>query len=122
MAACAPYVDINMQRDGMDAVFLSPHKFVGGPGTPGVLCVRYTFANCTGASAYPPSTASGGTVKMVYPDPVTKETKAEYHSDLIVKEEGGTPSVMESIRCGLVFRIRNLVGLNAIERTRIPIC
>lgn len=33
-------MDINMARDGQDAVFISPHKFVGGPNTPGVLAVR----------------------------------------------------------------------------------
>src|SRR3712207_8365516 len=42
-AACAPYVDIEMYGPGRsrkDAIFISPHKFIGGPGTPGVLVVR----------------------------------------------------------------------------------
>jgi selenocysteine lyase/cysteine desulfurase len=71
-AAAAPYVNIKMASTNeddelsyLDAIYISPHKFVGGPGTPGILCIKKEFANCTGASQLPPSIPGGGTVTMV---------------------------------------------------------
>lgn len=60
-----PYVDIDMrsgEMDGYDAVFLSPHKFVGGPGTPGILLMNRALYRLAG---HPPSTCGGGTVAYV---------------------------------------------------------
>jgi len=60
-----PYVDIDMrsgEMDGYDAVFLSPHKFVGGPGTPGILLMNRALYRLAGM---PPSTCGGGTVAYV---------------------------------------------------------
>jgi len=66
MHACSgPYVDIDMrsgEMDGYDAVFLSPHKFVGGPGTPGILLMNRALYRLAGM---PPSTCGGGTVAYV---------------------------------------------------------
>ena len=58
-AAAAPYVDIDM-RQGFDAVFLSPHKFIGGPGTPGVLIAHRRILTNT-----VPDVVGGGTVAYV---------------------------------------------------------
>jgi len=61
----APYVKIDMKSgeiDGYDAVFLSPHKFVGGPGTPGILVMNKALYRL---NAQPPSTCGGGTVAYV---------------------------------------------------------
>lgn len=60
-----PYVEIKMrsgEMDGYDAIFLSPHKFPGGPGSPGILMMNKALYHL-GSS--PPSTCGGGTVDFV---------------------------------------------------------
>ena len=109
-AAAAPYVGIEMNPAGRpdaakDAVFISPHKFIGGPGTPGVLVVkRRLLTNRV------PTVPGGGTVRYV------SESGHSYISDPIHREEGGTPAIIESIRAGLVFQLKDAVGEAAIER------
>ena len=113
-AAAGPYlaIDMNPQPDCpdghlayKDAVFISPHKFVGGPGTPGVLVAkRSLFANRV------PSVPGGGTVLFVSPDGQT------YHPDPVAREEAGTPAIVESIRAGLVFALKQAVGAEEIRR------
>ncbi len=111
-AACAPYVDIEMTpppgvdaRAYKDAVFLSPHKFIGGPGTPGVLVVRRELL-----TNRVPDSPGGGTVMYV------NEAEHIYLSDPAHREEGGTPAIVESIRAGLVFQLKQAVGTDLIER------
>ncbi|MEX1196829.1 MAG: aminotransferase class V-fold PLP-dependent enzyme [Pseudohongiellaceae bacterium] len=101
-AAAAPYVRIDMTDK--DAVFLSPHKFIGGPGTPGVLIVKRHLATHA-----VPAMPGGGTVSFVTPD------KHDYLQDLERREEGGTPGIVEAIRAGLVFRVQQTVGTARIE-------
>ncbi len=110
-AACGPYVDIDMQPrcsdhplSYKDAVFLSPHKFIGGPGTPGVLLVRRDLV-----SNSVPDTVGGGTVAYVNPE------EHRYLSDPEHREEGGTPAIIESIRAGLVFDLKEAVGVEVIR-------
>ena len=110
-AACAPYVSINMiappDVDPLaykDAIFLSPHKFIGGPGTPGVLVVRRELA-----TNRVPDVPGGGTVMYVNP------TEHRYLTDAEHREEGGTPGIVESIRAGLVFQLKDAVGVDTIE-------
>jgi selenocysteine lyase/cysteine desulfurase len=107
-AAAAPYVDIEMYGDGelsyKDAVFLSPHKFVGGPGTPGVLVVRRELVRNR-----VPTVPGGGTVAYVNP------SEHRYLDDPVQREEGGTPAIVESIRAGLVFQLKAAVGADAIR-------
>lgn len=107
-AASAPYVEINMHPDDplarKDAVFLSPHKFIGGPGTPGVLVMnRVIIQNSV------PVVPGGGTVAYVN----TEEHR--YLLDSEHREEGGTPAIIESIRAGLVFQLKESVGISAIQ-------
>jgi selenocysteine lyase/cysteine desulfurase len=104
-AAAGPYVAIDMNaRDALDAVFLSPHKFVGGPGTPGVLIAKtQVFRNLI------PSIVGGGTVSYVSPDDHV------YVKDLERREEAGTPAIVESIRAGMVVALRQQVGLDLIH-------
>ncbi len=104
-AAAAPYVEIEMQRtaegldDHKDAIFISPHKFIGGPGTPGVLIVKkHLLTNSV------PSVPGGGTVAYVGPD------EHRYLDDPAHREEGGTPDIIGAIRAGLVFRLKDTVG------------
>ncbi len=113
-AAAGPYLPIELNpapqlEDGhlafKDAVFLSPHKFVGGPGTPGVLVAkRALFRNRV------PTVPGGGTVTFVSPK------DHSYHSDAEVREEGGTPAIVEAIRAGLVFALKEAVGAVEIRR------
>jgi selenocysteine lyase/cysteine desulfurase len=108
-AAAAPYVAIEMDPPGdplayADAVFISPHKFIGGPGTPGVLVARRElFTNRV------PSVPGGGTVAYVNP------FEHVYLTDIEHREEGGTPAIVESIRAGLVFGLKAAVGVDAIR-------
>ncbi len=112
-AAAAPYVKIEMNmaddlEDGRliykDAIFLSPHKFIGGPGTPGVLIAKKKlFQNRV------PTTPGGGTVAFVTAD------EHQYHADPVHREEGGTPAIIESIRAGLVFQLKDAVGWETIR-------
>jgi selenocysteine lyase/cysteine desulfurase len=101
-AAAAPYVPIEM--GSKDAVFISPHKLIGGPGTPGVLVARRElFANRV------PDVPGGGTVRYVSPD------DHDYHPAIEHREEAGTPAIVESIRAGLVFQLKQAVGADVIE-------
>ncbi len=101
-AAAAPYVDIDMNPGGelaKDAVFISGHKFIGGPGTPGILVAkRHFFEHSI------PTIPGGGTVHFV------TKTQQSYYEDIEVREEGGTPAVVEAIRAGLVFQLKEKVG------------
>jgi len=102
-AAAAPYVDIDMGQ-GFDAVFLSPHKFIGGPGTPGVLIAhRRILTNSV------PDVVGGGTVAYVNP------LEHRYLADPAHREEAGTPAIIESIRAGLVFGLKDAVGVDTIR-------
>lgn len=108
-AASAPYVGIEMRSsdndgDYKDAIFLSPHKLVGGPGTPGVLVVRKDLLDNV-----VPAVPGGGTVQYVSPERHT------YVSDPEHREEGGTPAIVESIRAGLVFKLKGDVGVDRIR-------
>ena len=110
-AAAAPYVDIEMTRScdehpqcQKDAVFLSPHKFIGGPGTPGVLAVRRELL-----TNRVPVVPGGGTVTYVNP------LEHRYLDDPAHREEGGTPAIIESIRAGLVFQLKQAVGAEVIR-------
>ena len=110
-AAAAPYVDIDMvprcaehPLAHKDAIFLSPHKFIGGPGTPGVLVVRRELLTNT-----VPDIVGGGTVAYVNPQ------EHRYLVDPEHREEGGTPAIVESIRAGLVFQLKSAVGVDVIR-------
>jgi len=108
-AAAGPYVPIRFAAsrpgagDHKDAVFLSPHKFPGGPQTPGVLVVRRELVR-----NQVPTAPGGGTVMFV--DPIGHR----YLDDPVAREEGGTPAIVESIRAGLVFALKQSVGTDLI--------
>ena len=113
-AAAGPHVEIAMNPKGeriderlahKDAVFLSPHKFAGGPGTPGILVAkRRLFNNPI------PVVPAGGTLRWVSP---TCQTFVEQTEQ---REEGGTPGIIESIRAGLAFQLKRAVGALEIRR------
>ncbi len=107
-AAAAPYEAIRMNGsdplDYKDAVFISPHKFIGGPGTPGVLVVKKNVLRNR-----VPAVPGGGTVAYVNP------VEHRYLADPEQREEGGTPAIIESIRAGLVFQLKEAVGEEVIR-------
>lgn len=102
-AAAAPYVGIDVSDK--DAVFISPHKFLGGPGTPGLLVVRRSLLH-----NQIPALPGGGTVSFVAPD------FHHYLEDCEHREEGGTPGIVEAIRTGLVFKLQAEIGTEVIEQ------
>lgn len=108
-AAAAPYVEIDVAPAPdplayMDAIFLSPHKLIGGPGTPGILVARRElFANRV------PVVPGGGTVSFVNP------TEHRYLTDVEHREEGGTPNIIGAIRAGLAFQLKDQVGTDRIR-------
>ncbi|MFP5351416.1 MAG: aminotransferase class V-fold PLP-dependent enzyme [Actinomycetota bacterium] len=108
-AAAASYVSIEMgdrrTSSYKDAIFVSPHKLIGGPGTPGVLIVRKELLTNS-----VPSVPGGGTVAYVNP------VEHRYLTDPEQREEGGTPDIVGSIRAGLVFQLKEAVGTEEIER------
>ena len=108
-AAAGPYVPVCVAAsapgagDHKDAVFLSPHKFPGGPQTPGVLVVHRDLVRNT-----VPTVPGGGTVAFVDP------AGHRYLDDPVAREEGGTPAIVESIRAGLVFGLKQAIGTDLI--------
>lgn len=108
-AGAGAYVGVDMRpagrpQGGGDALFFSPHKFVGGPGACGVLVARRgLFRNRV------PSVPGGGTVAFVWAGGQEYEPHPEH------REEGGTPGIMQSIRAGLAFGIKARVGAARIE-------
>ncbi|GFP88297.1 probable cysteine desulfurase [Phtheirospermum japonicum] len=105
-AARGPHAKIDMRSneiDGYDAIFLSTHKYVGGPGSPGILLMsKALYRLCSS----PPSTCGGGTVNYdtVYLDSIEE------------REDAGTPPIIQKIRAALAFWIKEYIGHKAIAR------
>ena len=112
-AASAPYEPINMHPDNpsqkLDAIFFSPHKFLGGPGSCGVLVYdKHLHKNPH------PDTPGGGNVKWTNP-----WGKYGYHQDTETREDGGTPGILQVIRTALCIRLKeqmNPVRMKAREQ------
>jgi len=106
-AASAPYVEINMNKDSetfFDAIFISPHKFVGGPGSSGILVFNERIYDL----ALSPTTAGGGTVNFV------SETIIDYSDDIEVRERAGTPGVLQTIKAALAIDLKDALGIDTI--------
>jgi selenocysteine lyase/cysteine desulfurase len=117
-AACAPYVDIDMNPEprgegddpSIDAIFVSPHKFLGGPGSSGVLVFNERIYH----RELPPSVSAGGTV-----DYVGMESQ-DFIGRIEEREKAGTPGVLQTLKAGLVFEIKDRVGTDVIhEREQV---
>ena len=112
-AACAPYVNIDMNPEpegegddpSIDAVFISPHKFLGGPGSSGVLVFNERIYD----RELPPSVSAGGTVDYV------GMTGQDFISSIEEREKAGTPGVLQTLKAGLVFQIKDSVGVDVIN-------
>lgn len=113
-AACAPYVDIDMNPEpsgdgddpSIDAIFISPHKFLGGPGSSGVLVFHERIYH----RELPPSMSAGGTVDYV------GLHGQDFISGIEEREKAGTPGVLQTLKAGLVFQIKDRVGVERINK------
>ncbi|MFW6136581.1 MAG: aminotransferase class V-fold PLP-dependent enzyme, partial [Candidatus Aminicenantaceae bacterium] len=108
-AAVAPYVPIDMNTDEeayYDAIFFSPHKFLGGPGSCGVLIFREDIYR----SDLPPTTAGGGTVDFV------GFTGHDFSADIETREKAGTPPILQLIKAALVLELKDKIGIDSIEK------
>ncbi|RWR90658.1 putative cysteine desulfurase [Cinnamomum micranthum f. kanehirae] len=111
-ATSGPYVRIDLRSgelEGYDAVFLSPHKLVGGPGTPGILLMSNALYYL-GSNA--PSTSAGGTVAFVNG---FNEKDTLYYEDIEEREDAGTPAIVQKIRAALAFWVKEYMGYDLID-------
>ncbi|HOX86108.1 MAG TPA: aminotransferase class V-fold PLP-dependent enzyme [bacterium] len=109
-AACAPYDSIDMHpadpMEKLDAIYFSPHKFLGGPGSSGVLIFdSQLYRNRV------PDQPGGGTVEWTNP-----WGEHRYVADIEVREDGGTPGFLQSIRAALAVRLKEQMGVDAIHQ------
>jgi selenocysteine lyase/cysteine desulfurase len=107
-ACSAPYVDINMHPEAkgthLDAIYFSPHKFLGGPGTSGVLIFnKKIYKNII------PDQPGGGTV--LYSNPWKFH---EYITDIEQREDGGTPPFLQGIKVAMCVRLKEEMGVENI--------
>jgi selenocysteine lyase/cysteine desulfurase len=112
-AASAPYTTINMHPDDplekLDGIFFSPHKFLGGPGSAGVLIFdSRLYQNNV------PDHPGGGTVLWTNP-----WGEYQYISDIEAREDGGTPPFLQMIKAALAIKLKEQMGVeNIIEREK----
>ncbi len=108
-AASAPYVDIDMHPtdplERLDAVMFSPHKFLGGPGSSGVL----VFNNKLYSNKIPDH-PGGGTVTWTNP-----WGEHHFYDDIEVREDGGTPGFLQTIRTALSIKLKEQMGTDKIR-------
>lgn len=104
-ACSAPYVDIDMHpaqpQRALDAVYFSPHKFLGGPGSCGILVFSPGWYN-----ARVPDQPGGGTVSWTNP-----WQQHRYFDDIEVREDGGTPGFLQLIRAALAVQLKEAMGV-----------
>jgi selenocysteine lyase/cysteine desulfurase len=112
-AASAPYEDINMHPEDedarLDAIFFSPHKFLGGPGSSGILIFHKSLYHSKS-----PDQPGGGTVEWTNP-----WGEYQYFNDIEVREDGGTPGFLQSMRAAFAILLKEQMKTqNIIQRER----
>ncbi len=109
-AASGPYIKIDMHPENpaerLDAVFFSPHKFLGGPGTSGVLIFNKNLYNNR-----VPDQPGGGTVNWTNP-----WGEHSFIEDIEAREDGGTPGFLQGIRTALAIILKEEMGVKNIEK------
>ncbi|KAI3506242.1 hypothetical protein L1887_28598 [Cichorium endivia] len=112
-AASGPYVEIDMRSgavDGYDAIALSPHKFLGGPGSPGILLMSKALYQLKDS---PPSTCGGGTVNFVN---CFDEKDTLYVNDIEEREDAGTPQIIQRVKAALAFQVKEYISCEVIAK------
>ncbi|NND52787.1 MAG: aminotransferase class V-fold PLP-dependent enzyme [Flavobacteriaceae bacterium] len=104
-ACSGPYIDMNMHPEDeeayLDAIFFSPHKFLGGPGTSGVLVFnKKLYTNMI------PDCPGGGTVSWTNP-----WGEHKYIDDIEDREDGGTPGFLQTIKTALAIKLKEQMGV-----------
>ena len=101
-AAIAPYERIDAAE--LDAVYFSPHKYVGGPGSAGVLLIHRRIYR----DDLPPTVGAGGTVNFV------DFTGQDYSDDVETREKAGTPGILQTMRASLAMELQERLGYETI--------
>jgi len=107
-SASAPYIDIDVYHDRdsyFDAIFFSPHKFLGGPGSCGILILHEKLYR----TDLPPTCSGGGTVDYV------GFTTQLYSRDIEVREKPGTPGIFQMMKAALAMELKEKLGVDKIE-------
>ena len=109
-ASAAPYLPINVNVPGseVDAAFISPHKFLGGPGSSGILIIKKDLIPQTTPVTHQ---SGGGTVFYV------TSSSHRFLSNRVERNEGGSPNIPSLIRAGLAFLLKRKVGTDYITST-----
>jgi len=109
-ACSAPYVNINMhpidKDEALDAIYFSPHKFLGGPGSSGILIFNSELYDNK-----VPDHPGGGTVDWTNP-----WGEHKYHDDIELKEDGGTPPFLQTIKAAMSIRLKEDMGVENIKK------
>ncbi len=110
-ACSAPYVTIEMHPEEMkgrflDAIYFSPHKFLGGPGSTGILIFNQKLY-----SNKIPDITGGGTIDWTNP-----WGQHKYIDDVEIREDGGTPAFLQTIRAALCMRLKEEMGVENIQK------
>ena len=107
-ACSAPYMKINMHPDNaeesLDAIFFSPHKFLGGPGTPGVMIFNSNLYHLK-----VPDQPGGGTVDWTNP-----WGQHRFVSNIELREDGGTPPFLQTIKAACAIKLKEQMGVDNI--------
>ena len=108
-AASAPYVDIDMHpqdpMEKLDAIFFSPHKFIGGPGSSGIMLFDKSLYKTQA-----PDQPGGGTVEWTNP-----WGEYKYVDSIASREDGGTPGFLQVIRAALAIELKQMMGTGHIR-------
>jgi selenocysteine lyase/cysteine desulfurase len=106
-AAIAPYGRVDVCRDEesfFDGIYFSPHKFLGGPGSSGILIIHERIYR----KDLPPTVGAGGTVDYVSFD------EQAYTADIEAREKPGTPGILQIMRAALALELKELLGVERI--------
>ncbi len=109
LAAVAPYERVDMNKDDesyIDAIFVSAHKFLGGPGATGFLIINKRLYD----DSLPPTHGAGGTVDYV------SRFAQDYTRDVEAREKPGTPGILQTIKAALAISLRDAIGVEKIEQ------
>ena len=108
LAALTPHRRVNMTALRLDAIYISPHKLTGGPGTCGVLIFNKEHYDVNNYPTHP----AGGTVSVVY-NYIMEDVM--YVKDVLERESAGTPGILQMIRTKEAFALQDKIGLEYIE-------
>lgn len=105
-AASSPYMNVPCEL--YDALVMSPHKLLGGPGSCGLLVIRKSLIDTDIA----PTFAGGGTVEYVNKD------KQVFQKNIELREDAGTPGILQLIKASLAYQLRNEIGFEFIKKQK----